>query len=71
MYLTVFTEKLEDDLSYKSGVKSYRIYSFTDRNNIDLEYFYKSATHVLLPSSGIDDVCVIVLLLYLYKKILN
>ncbi|OAD59287.1 X-ray repair cross-complementing protein 5, partial [Eufriesea mexicana] len=49
-------KKLEEDMSYKSGVQSYRIYGFTDRNNIDLEYLYKSATHVILPASGIDNV---------------
>lgn len=37
-------------------MKSYKIYGFTDKNNIDLEHFYKSATHVILPSSE-ESVC--------------
>ncbi|PBC30259.1 X-ray repair cross-complementing protein 5-like isoform X1 [Apis cerana] len=46
-------KELEDKMSYKSGMKSYTIYGFTDKNNIDLEHFYKSATHVILPSSNV------------------
>ncbi|XP_031773887.1 LOW QUALITY PROTEIN: X-ray repair cross-complementing protein 5 [Apis florea] len=49
-------KELEDKMSYKSGMKSYKIYGFTDKNNIDLEYFYKSATHVILPSSETNNV---------------
>ena len=37
-------------MSYKSGGKSYKIYGFTNRNNIDLEYLYISAPHILLPA---------------------
>lgn len=60
-------EELEDKMSYKSGMKSYKIYGFTDKNNIDLEYFYKSATHVILPSSE-TNVCCILSYCFIYVK---
>ncbi|KAK1120064.1 hypothetical protein K0M31_012789 [Melipona bicolor] len=47
---------LEERMSYKSGEKSYKIYGFTNRNNIDLEYLYKSAIHILLPDKESENV---------------
>lgn len=66
-------EELEDKMSYKSGMKSYTIYGFTDKNNIDLEHFYKSATHVILPSSvSVLKKCMLyILLFHLYQIIAN
>ena len=37
-------------MSYKNGGKNYKIYGFTNRNNIDLEYFYENPTRILLPA---------------------
>lgn len=49
-------KQLKEEKSYKSGEKSYKIYSFTNKNNIDLEYFYKQSSHVILPSSSVENV---------------
>ncbi|XP_076758761.1 X-ray repair cross-complementing protein 5 [Xylocopa sonorina] len=49
-------KKLKEEKSYKSGEKSYKIYNFTNKNNIDLDYFYKQSSHVILPSSSVNNV---------------
>ncbi|CAL7937693.1 unnamed protein product [Xylocopa violacea] len=49
-------KKLMEEKSYKSGEKSYKIYNFTNKNNIDLDYFYKQSSHVILPSSSVENV---------------
>lgn len=45
----------EEKMSYKSGPKSYKIHSFTSRNNINLEYLYGNSTHVILPSNKVKE----------------
>ncbi|KAK9295672.1 hypothetical protein QLX08_010090 [Tetragonisca angustula] len=49
-------KNLEECMSYKSGGKSYKIYGFTNRNNIDLEYLYISAPHILLPAKESENI---------------
>ncbi|CAK9796305.1 X-ray repair cross-complementing protein 5 [Anthophora plagiata] len=48
-------EESKKDMNVKSGEKGYKIYSFTDRKNIRLEYKYES-TRVILPSSEAKNV---------------
>lgn len=49
-------EGLERNMRRKDSERSYRIYGFTDRNNVDLEYFYKSSSSVILPNSETNNV---------------
>lgn len=49
-------------MRHKDTERSYRIYGFTDRNNVDLEYFYKSPSSVILPNSD-ANVCLNILLI--------
>lgn len=51
-------EQLEA-MTYRGGIKSYKICSFTNRNNINLEYLFECGVHVVLPSSSVD-VCRII-----------
>lgn len=57
-------------MRHKDTERSYRIYGFTDRNNVDLEYFYKSSSSVILPNSD-ANVCLNILLITLILLISN
>lgn len=43
-------KELQNKMSYKSGGKSYAVHSFINKDRIDLEYFYDSGSHVILPA---------------------
>ncbi|XP_026668946.1 X-ray repair cross-complementing protein 5-like [Ceratina calcarata] len=44
-------KKLQMEMTYKSGEKSYRVHSFINRDKIDLDYLYVSGSHVVVPGS--------------------
>ncbi|XP_078052744.1 X-ray repair cross-complementing protein 5 [Augochlora pura] len=50
-------KNLEESLSYKSGPRSYTVYSFTNKDDIDLSFWCEDPSTIVLPASEDDDSC--------------
>ena len=48
-------KRLEEAMSYKSGLRTYMIHSFTKKRNIDLDYWYDNTIRVVFPSTRVKN----------------